>query len=109
MTGVELLKLILGGAAIGGAVSILLLLNGRIAGISGIYSDAIRMQFGPVYWRLAFIVGLIVPAAYLVMEKTPIEFSVNSYALAFAGLLVGVGTDLGSGHSVCGIAKRIAN
>ncbi len=98
-----------GGILIGISASILLLFNGRIAGISGILYRLIFNPFGSTErnWRLAFLVGLMV-GGYLLL---PIDFELregySQILLAFSGLAVGIGTRMGngctSGHGVCGI------
>ena len=101
-----------GGAVIGLAVAILLLFNGRIAGISGIVGGLFRMQKGDISWRIAFIAGLVLSVAmwklFWVLPEIKIEASYGM--LALAGLLVGYGTRLGSGctsgHGVCGLSRR---
>lgn len=101
-----------GGALIGLAVSLLLLLNGRIAGISGIVAGLGSRP--SERWRadLAFVTGLILgpPAFALVSGAWPEMRSVASLpVLVLAGLLVGFGTRLGSGctsgHGVAGLAR----
>ncbi|MBX3617394.1 YeeE/YedE family protein [Nitrosomonas sp.] len=101
-----------GGAVIGLAVAVLLLFNGRIAGISGIVGGLFRMQKGDISWRIAFIAGLILSIAawkfFWILPEIRIESSYGM--LALAGLLVGYGTRLGSGctsgHGVCGMSRR---
>ena len=100
---------LLGGALIGIAAAALLALNGRIAGISGILGGALR---GPQRsWRVAFIAGLIV-AGYIGSMSASINFTLqaDSTRLIIAGILVGIGTRLGSGctsgHGICGLARR---
>lgn len=100
-----------GGLMIGAAVALLLLFNGRIAGISGIVGGLYRMQKGDISWRVAFILGLILSVviwkSFFVLPEIVIETSYTM--LALAGFLVGYGTRLGSGctsgHGVCGIAR----
>ncbi len=101
---------IVGGALIGAAAAGLLLVNGRIAGISGILAGAIRP--GAARWQWAFVGGLI--AAGVVAEAggvaAPLSLGREPLAiLAVAGLLVGFGTRVGSGctsgHGVCGLAN----
>ena len=98
---------LLGGLLIGAGTAVLLLLNGRIAGVSGILGEAIRMQAGEQGWRLAFLAGLVLPA--LILGVGPFQFPPNWVWLAGSGLLVGYGTRLGggctSGHGVCGLAN----
>jgi len=104
---------IIGGGLIGLAASALMLFNGRIAGVSGIFAGLLRRpQAGDVNWRLWFVLGLIVggSAMFLVM---PGLFATNLqrslHAVAIGGVLVGFGARLGSGctsgHGVCGIAR----
>ncbi len=85
----------------------LLLLNGKIAGISGIFENVVRGVFGAMAWRIAFLVGLVLPAALLGLGT--IDFPQGLPVLAVSGLLVGFGTRLGSGctsgHGVCGLAN----
>ena len=101
-----------GGLMIGAAVALLLLFNGRIAGISGIVGGLYRMQKGDIGWRVTFILGLILSVViwrfFFVLPEIAIETSYTM--LALAGFLVGYGTRLGSGctsgHGVCGISRR---
>lgn len=101
-----------GGAVIGLAVAVLLLFNGRIAGISGIVGGLLRMSKGDIGWRVAFIAGLVLSVAiwklFWILPEIKIEASYGM--LALAGWLVGYGTRLGSGctsgHGVCGLSRR---
>ena len=103
---------LLGGALIGVAAVMLMLFLGRIAGISGIIRGLFSIDFSEVWWRLAFLAGLIA-APFLLRKATGVlpEFAVtgNPELLVVGGLLVGFGTSLGSGctsgHGVCGIAR----
>jgi uncharacterized membrane protein YedE/YeeE len=103
----DLWKSLCGGMLIGAGAAALLMLNGRIAGISGIAANAVSGLFGEQGWRLAFLLGLVIPAA--VFGLGAIEFAQGLPLLAFSGLLVGFGTRLGSGctsgHGVCGLAN----
>jgi len=101
-----------GGALIGLAATLLLKLNGRIAGVSGILTGALSVKPGDRLWRALFVAGLVVGGvAYQAVSAEPLitreGFPVAR--LAVAGLLVGFGTRLGSGctsgHGVCGIAR----
>lgn len=100
-----------GGALIGLAAALFLLLNGRIAGISGVLGGLLRPVRGDVAWRAAFIVGLVgAPLAYQLFDRLSApQIDANYAALGVAGLLVGVGTRYGagctSGHGVCGLAR----
>jgi uncharacterized membrane protein YedE/YeeE len=100
-------KALAGGMLIGAGAAILLLLNAKIAGISGILGNTIRGVFGAKGWRIAFLLGLVLPAAVLGLGK--IEFAQGLPMLALSGLLVGFGTRLGSGctsgHGVCGLSN----
>jgi hypothetical protein len=100
-----------GGALIGLAAVILLLWNGRIAGISGILGGLLRFDKGDIAWRVLFIAGLLL-APWLFAWFAPLpEPQIDSAnpLLIVAGLLVGFGTRLGSGctsgHGVCGLAR----
>lgn len=103
---------LLGGVLIGAAAALLILLNGRIAGISGIIGGLLRPVQGDILWRATFIGGLILaPLAYGVFYAWPnAQIDADYPGLIAAGLLVGVGTRYGSGctsgHGVCGISRR---
>lgn len=98
----------LGGLMIGIAVAVLLLFNGRIAGISGIFANMFTKQSG---WRIAFIAGLAGALwVYRLFAGQPDVVIAADYPLLIvAGLLVGFGTRLGngctSGHGICGMAR----
>jgi uncharacterized protein len=100
-----------GGVLIGIAAALFVLLNGRIAGISGIVGGLLRPARGDVSWRFAFVVGLAgAPLAYLLFATLARpQIDAGYFALVTAGLLVGVGTRYGagctSGHGVCGLAR----
>lgn len=99
-----------GGILIGLAAALLLLANGRIAGISGISGGLLRPARGDIGWRLAFLLGPVSsPLAWLAFGAMPPSQIGHSPALlTVSGLLVGIGTRFGSGctsgHGVCGIA-----
>ena len=102
----------IGGALIGLAAVLLMLFNGRIAGVSGIADGLFNPRTDDRFWRVAFVAGLIAAplAAALVGHAIPMPQMPASYAvIAVAGLLVGFGTRLGngctSGHGICGIAR----
>jgi hypothetical protein len=106
---------LIGGALIGLSTSTLLLFNGRIAGISGIFGGLLLPKKGDVAWRASFLAGLL--AAGLVLATLyPAAFPKEALRplglIALAGLLVGFGTRLGngctSGHGVCGISRLSA-
>jgi len=100
-----------GGALIGLAAGMLLLLSGRVAGVSGIAGGTLRPVRGDVAWRIAFLAGLVAaPMCYaLVRGLPPITFDVSLPVVAVAGFVVGIGTRYGagctSGHGICGIAR----
>ncbi|XHS77330.1 YeeE/YedE family protein [Burkholderiaceae bacterium UC74_6] len=98
---------LIGGLLIGLAAVGLALLNGRIAGISGIVAGLLKPQAGEWPWRLAFVVGLL--ASALLMARPTIRIDADTPTLIIAGLLVGFGTRLGSGctsgHGVCGLSR----
>jgi uncharacterized protein len=112
MTEPNTLGGLIGGALIGLAAVLLLALNGRIAGISGILGGLITSTGrGDRYWRCAFIFGLLAGAGlYALTSGLPLQLQARGPTLLVAGLLVGVGTRLGSGctsgHGVCGLARR---
>ncbi len=99
---------LVGGALIGLGAAVLLLANGEVAGISGIYGRLLRGDAGRARWRVAFLIGLLLPALYLSQHAAPVH-TASVGVLAAAGLLVGIGTGVGtgctSGHGVCGIAN----
>lgn len=104
---------IAGGLLIGTAAALLLLLNGRIAGVSGMLATTTRIGAGGPPWRqaAAFIVGLPLGALLIAtfVRKPDLVIAASPVALIVAGLLVGFGTRLGngctSGHGVCGMAR----
>jgi len=100
-----------GGVLIGCAVAMLLLLSGRVAGVSGIVGGLLRPQRGDMAWRIAFVAGLIAaPVIYRLTIAAPVIRIEAPYpTLVVAGLLVGYGTRLGSGctsgHGICGMSR----
>lgn len=101
-----------GGALIGLSASLLMALNGRIAGISGIVDGVLAPMREGFHWKIAFIAGLI--AAPLVWrlgvgEAASAQYPHGLLMVAAGGILVGFGTRLGggctSGHGVCGLAR----
>ena len=101
-----------GGLLIGSAVALMLLLNGRVAGISSIVGGLLTLRLRDAAWRAAFVAGLIIGAlAYLwtVDQTTPVRVLASLPAILVGGLLVGFGTRLGSGctsgHGLCGMAR----
>lgn len=102
---------LIGGLLIGAAAAMFLLLNGRIAGISGILGGLLDWPKGDLGWRAWFLTGLLTsPLVYGILVVRPmIEVNTGISWLVVAGLLVGFGTRLGSGctsgHGVCGISR----
>lgn len=100
-----------GGVLIGIAAAMFVLLNGRIAGISGIVGGLFSPHRADLIWRVAFIVGLVgAPLLYGLFATAPlVRIDAGYVALAVAGLLVGIGTRYGSGctsgHGVCGLSR----
>ena len=100
-----------GGMLIGLAAALLILFNGRIAGISGIVGGLLRPRSGDLGWRIAFLAGLIgTPLLYQLWQALPpVQIDAGTPALIVAGLLVGVGVRYGagctSGHGVCGLSR----
>lgn len=104
---------LIGGLLIGLAATLLLLFNGRIAGISGIVAGLITSKFtSEWFWRAAFVIGLVCGAALYAWLRgaMPLQPQTSYSLLLLAGLLVGFGTRTGSGctsgHGVCGLARR---
>ena len=101
-----------GGILVGLASAAFLLLNGRIAGISGLVGGLLSAPSGERGWRLAFLGGLAAAplVAGLAAPLPAVEVDAGYPALLLAGLLVGLGTRYGSGctsgHGICGLARR---
>lgn len=101
-----------GGMLIGLSASLLLLCDGKIAGISGIAGGLLHPMKGDTLWRLLFFAGLLTGGTLFYLfspHAFTISLSRSTGALIAAGLLVGFGTRLGngctSGHGVCGISR----
>ncbi|TCT10110.1 hypothetical protein EDC26_10266 [Paralcaligenes ureilyticus] len=100
-----------GGLLIGLSAAIFILVNGRILGISGIVGGLLRPRSGDLGWRLSFILGMLVaPILWIFLMGPPVSHIDSGWGtLVIAGLLVGLGTRLGSGctsgHGVCGISR----
>ncbi len=106
---------LIGGALIGLSAAVLLLFKGRIAGISGIAGGVILPEKGDMSWRILFLLGLVIGGLlYQLFGISPnvesIQPVTGKLGLIFAGLLVGIGSALGtgctSGHGICGLARR---
>ncbi|MCL1141098.1 YeeE/YedE family protein [Shewanella gaetbuli] len=111
MTDFTPISALIGGALLGFAAILLLIVNGRIAGISGILTGVLTTQSQNVKWRWAFIVGLLMsgflaPSLGLNMPST---IDANWTLTLIGGFIVGLGTYLGSGctsgHGICGIGR----
>jgi uncharacterized membrane protein YedE/YeeE len=103
---------LIGGGLIGLSAALMILVSGRVAGISGILGGALSARAGDWAWRAVFIIGLLAGAGLAgpLAGLTPaIRLEASVPLLIVAGLLVGFGTRLGSGctsgHGVCGIAR----
>jgi uncharacterized membrane protein YedE/YeeE len=100
-----------GGLLIGTAAAMFILLNGRVAGVSGILGGLLRPAKSDVGWRVAFVAGLIcAPFVFgLAVPLPEVRIDAGITTLIVAGLLVGVGTRYGSGctsgHGVCGLSR----
>jgi len=104
---------LIGGALLGLGAALLLLLNGRVAGISGIFSGLLLPARGEIAWRALFIAGLM-GGGLLVGSLRPELFGNSlprsNVAVVAAGVLVGFGSRLAngctSGHGLCGVSRR---
>jgi uncharacterized protein len=100
-----------GGLLIGLAAALFVVLNGRVAGISGILGGVLRPKRGDIGWRLAFVGGLVLaPVCWLLFQPLVApQIDADMPTLVVAGLLVGIGTRYGagctSGHGVCGLSR----
>jgi uncharacterized membrane protein YedE/YeeE len=102
----------IGGVMIGLASAMLLLFNGKIAGVSGVAGNLLAPSRGDIAWRVAFVAGLVLGgvALYVAMPGSfGVEVTRSLPVVALAGLLVGFGSRLGSGctsgHGVCGLSR----
>jgi len=100
-----------GGVIIGAAAAVLILFNGRIAGISGILGGLLSLPRMDMRWRLAFLTGLVAAPviAGLLGKPAIVDIQASWSEIVIAGFLVGIGTRYASGctsgHGVCGIAR----
>src|SRR3546814_12924034 len=111
-TTVTPISALIGGILIGLSAVLLMLINGRIAGISGIVGGLLAPQSGETGWRIAFVLGLLAgPLLYaaVVGGAPPIAVTPSAALLVAGGMRVGYGTRLGSGctsgHGACGLAR----
>lgn len=108
----EWILALIGGIIIGISVSIMLLFNGRVTGISGIIFGILTPKKEDLLWRITFLLGLFIGGIILNLYN-PIFFqntlSASNFKIIIAGLLVGFGTILGSGctsgHGICGMSR----
>lgn len=103
---------LLGGMLLGISAILLLAVNGKIAGISGVMNGMMSPKKGDYSWRLLFTVGLILGGLVMVLAlggEVPDTSATSTLGIIAAGLLVGMGTRLGngctSGHGICGIGR----
>ncbi|HYL59115.1 MAG TPA: YeeE/YedE thiosulfate transporter family protein [Candidatus Acidoferrales bacterium] len=103
---------LVGGVLVGVSASAMLLLDGKIAGISGIFAGVLRPARGDTLWKAVFLAGLLAGGVLLrMLIPHAFDFGIlrPPAMLALAGLLVGFGTRLGngctSGHGVCGVSR----
>ena len=101
-----------GGMLLGVSATLMLLLNGKVAGISGILAGILSPKPRDFVWRLLFALGMVsggVLGVQAFESDIPLQFESNQILLVLAGLLVGLGTRLGngctSGHGICGIGR----
>jgi uncharacterized membrane protein YedE/YeeE len=101
-----------GGCLIGLAATVLLWMNGRIAGVSGIVNGVLLPRRGEVLWRMQFLVGLIVGAGVVLGQWPQLQSTRQGFPpglLLLAGVLVGFGACMSngctSGHGVCGLGR----
>jgi uncharacterized protein len=112
MHHLTLLSGLFGGAIIGLAAAVMMLLNGRLAGVSGIVGGLLSFDPADREWRLAFVAGLIAAPLLAALAGVPLPkpaMTSNLALVAAGGLLVGFGSRMGngctSGHGVCGFAR----
>ena len=104
---------LVGGVMIGLAALLLMLLHGRVMGVSGILGGIVQPSGkSDVPWRLMFVAGMVVgPLAVIYLLGRPVEIVPNTTGvlLPVAGFVVGLGTAIGSGctsgHGICGLAR----
>ena len=112
MASFDPIPALVGGGLIGLAASLMMLLNGRIAGVSGILGGLLAPAPSDKAWRLAFLAGLIVAPVIAGAVGRPLAEAVmpaSWLVIVAAGLLVGFGARMGggctSGHGVCGMSR----
>lgn len=102
----------IGGALVGLSAVLMMALNGRIAGVSGILSGTFTQPAGERLWRFLFVIGIIIGGALPVWLDAGLKAPLPAASIGLAvvgGLVVGFGTGLGSGctsgHGICGISR----
>ncbi|MGR5499990.1 YeeE/YedE family protein [Vibrio sp. DNB22_10_4] len=102
---------LLGGMLLGVSATLLLLFNGKIAGISGIVGRIYKGRKGDTSWRILFVLGMILGGVVSAkaLNIAPVAMVVSTPLVLVAGVLVGIGTKLGngctSGHGICGMGR----
>lgn len=103
---------LVGGMLLGLSATLLMILNGKVAGISGVCTGILLPKNREFPWRVGFAIGMVIGGFTLVKLMDfpiPRSFDMPLWQLAVAGLLVGIGTRLGngctSGHGICGIGR----
>ena len=100
-----------GGLLLGVAAAIFILLNGRVLGISGIVGGLLRPRTGDIAWRASFLLGLLTAPSLYAAVAVPLQPRIDASwtMVILAGLLVGIGTRVGSGctsgHGLSGMAQ----
>jgi len=112
MTEFTPVSALVGGFLLGAAALSLLFFNGRVTGISGIFGGFLGFKRGDTLWRSVFIAGLLVGGAMLTAfypDALQFEMKHSASTVMLAGLLVGIGSRMGSGctsgHGICGIGR----
>jgi len=101
-----------GGVLLGAAALVLLGFNGRILGVSGIFGGLLHFQHNETLWRFVFVLGLLTGGVILLLwlpSTVIITLEYSPAAVMLAGLLVGIGSRMGSGctsgHGICGVGR----
>lgn len=112
MDSAQILASLIGGGLIGIAVTLMLLFNGRVTGISGIIASSLTRPTSEGVWRWMFLGGLLAGGVFMYFVRPDLFANVSgrsSTSIIIAGLLVGYGTVMGSGctsgHGVCGMSR----
>lgn len=115
MTNFTPISAAIGGALIGLSATLLMLLTGRIAGISGIVGNGLSLALSDKAWRIAFVAGLLIVPVFAGWVGYPMpspQMPASWVVIIAAGFLVGLGSRLGggctSGHGICGLARLSA-